>query len=100
MPTTTTTRTQSEPTTIRRTRRIALAAALAAAGALAAARPAAAQVTTSQETLTVPRLDVAGAVGFNSPSGIIGVEGDYRLVDYLSAGFGVGLGAWGMRLPQ
>jgi hypothetical protein len=42
-------------------------------------------------------LDVGAALGFNSPSGIFGLELEYRPSEYLGVNLGGGIGAWGMR---
>jgi hypothetical protein len=48
-----------------------------------------------------PRLDLGLASGFNSPSGTIGLETNFRLVDYVGVGVVGGAGAWGWRItPQ
>jgi hypothetical protein len=44
------------------------------------------------------QLDVGAAAGFNSPSGIYGLEVEYRPMEYLGLNLGGGPGAWGNRL--
>jgi hypothetical protein len=44
------------------------------------------------------RLDLGVASGFNSPSGILGLEGEYRPRDNMGVHLGGGIGAWGNRI--
>ncbi len=43
------------------------------------------------------RLDLGLAAGLNSPSGILGVEVEFRPVQYAGLNLGAGFGAWGTR---
>ncbi|MBN1204688.1 MAG: hypothetical protein JXB05_07165 [Myxococcaceae bacterium] len=43
-------------------------------------------------------LDVGLAAGFNSPSGVYGLEGEYRPMEQVGFQLGVGAGAWGYRV--
>jgi hypothetical protein len=46
----------------------------------------------------LPHLNMAAAVGMNSPTGMIGIEADYRVMRYFSAGLAGGYGLWGYRI--
>ena len=60
---------------------------------------AAAEEPTAPATKPEPaKLNIAGAVGINSPTGFVGVEADYRIAKYFSAGLAGGYGLWGYRI--
>lgn len=44
------------------------------------------------------KMDLGLASGFNSPSGILGAELEFRPVEYVGLNLGAGFGAWGKRL--
>ncbi|KFE64275.1 hypothetical protein [Hyalangium minutum] len=44
------------------------------------------------------KVDLGLAAGFNSPSGIVGAELEFRPVEYVGLNLGAGFGAWGRRL--
>ncbi|MBJ6760663.1 hypothetical protein JGU66_07795 [Myxococcaceae bacterium JPH2] len=44
------------------------------------------------------KLDVGFAAGFNSPSGIVGGELEFRAIPQLGLNLGAGIGAWGTRI--
>jgi hypothetical protein len=49
----------------------------------------------------VPSIDVGLSTGWNAPAGVYGLEAEYRLLDYVSAGVGVGSASWGYKVtPQ
>lgn len=44
------------------------------------------------------KLDLGVASGFNSPSGVVGMEVEYRPIEYVGFNLGGGTGAWGNRI--
>jgi hypothetical protein len=53
------------------------------------------------EEKSTKRMDLGVSGGWNNPGGVVGVEGEFRLNDYVGVGGGAGIGAWGARLtPQ
>jgi hypothetical protein len=46
----------------------------------------------------LPRVNIAASLGYNSPAGIAGIEADYRIARYFSAGLAGGYGLWGLRI--
>ena len=58
-------------------------------------------VVSGAEVSKVPHLDVGFSTGWNSPAGIAGMQAEYRPLEILGTGLGVGKGVWGWRItPQ
>jgi len=45
----------------------------------------------------IPHFDLGVSSGYNNPAGMLGLEGEYRLYDFLGVGLEGGLGLWGLR---
>jgi hypothetical protein len=73
----------------------ALALVLLASAAAHAEGPAPGSAGAGAE---LPHLNVAASVGMNSPAGLAGLEADYRIARYFSAGLAGGYGLWGARI--
>jgi hypothetical protein len=58
----------------------------------------AAQASASLHEQALPKVNMAASVGMNSPMGMFGLEADYRLHRYFSAGLAGGYGLWGIRI--
>ena len=54
--------------------------------------------TAPTDAPTGHNLYLSAALGFNSPSGFVGVEADFRINPLLTVGLGTGIGLWGHRI--
>ena len=83
-----------------KTRWLAASLAMFAYGSSANAEAQPEPYTNPYEQLQKARqtsVDVAITTGWNNPGGAFGLEGEYRMSEYLGLGGGAGMGGWGIR---